>query len=402
MLLLSASMATAAAGLPKQFGEPIVPLAVVPLELSTSAVPPMTTADDEVIFVSGYEPTGAMARVLINRPGHSVVLVLSSYDKSLWKVDVTPGTNLRAVVVGMQDPDSMVSTEVATLGYRVDLPHVESTESSNYPTALAALSRAGIEHVDVFRASYRIPPTTVISGPAPTLSAAPRLQPTTPLPPPIPITFELFADDFTPVRWSTSGPIDAVDSLRGDPLVKGKSGVVYRLWSHGLEVFASKGEHPTSPSLPANFPSFSWPTSVAYDSDLDVLTIASLGGEGYLYRYDVAAQRWIDCRSLEELDILSLAYDPVRRQYVGWTADGELIFIASTGEKLHSVKIERLPNAGVAADRGNERMPTLKLVPRGNQVALVRIVNRTVRRIWVYEIDAGTLVETYADDRPGS
>ena len=38
--------------------------------------------------------------------------------------------------------------------------------------------------------------------------------------------------------------------------------------------------------LPTSFPEFSWATAVAHDTDLDIVTVVTIGGEGLLYRYD--------------------------------------------------------------------------------------------------------------------
>lgn len=140
--------------------------------------------------------------------------------------------------------------------------------------------------------------------------------------------------------------------------------------------------------MPRNFPSLSWPTGVAYDSKHNHVLLTSLGGEGFLYRFDVTQQRWLDFRSLSQIDINFLTYDAHANRYVAWTSDASLLFIAADGTPQHSIHlIDRLPGFKRLYDTGNERPPSLQLVAQGDRIALLRVNDGVVEMIWYY--DAG-------------
>ena len=117
---------------------------------------------------------------------------------------------------------------------------------------------------------------------------------------------------------------------------------------------------------PDGFPPFSWPTGVVYDVDLDIVTVVTLGGEGFFYRYDARKKQWLDYRSLNNIDITSIAYDPQAKRYVAWTSEGALLSLSSKGEPLGRTKDlkSRLTGFGALYDRGNARPPPLMLAPR--------------------------------------
>jgi hypothetical protein len=61
-------------------------------------------------------------------------------------------------------------------------------------------------------------------------------------------------------------------------------------------------------SLNSGVPELSWPMGMAYDSKRDRVLLASLGGEGFLYAYSPAAQRWSVVASMDNRDVNCLVY----------------------------------------------------------------------------------------------
>jgi len=108
----------------------------------------------------------------------------------------------------------------------------------------------------------------------------------------------------------------------------------YALSGDALVVTDSASGRTSPISLPVSFPSFSWPTGVALDTDLNIVTVVTKGGDGYLYRYDAARRQWLDYRSLKGLDLESLTYDPQRMVYSSRASDGASISISSQGELI--------------------------------------------------------------------
>jgi hypothetical protein len=135
---------------------------------------------------------------------------------------------------------------------------------------------------------------------------------------------------------------------------------------------------------------------VAFDVDQDIVTVVTLGGEGFLYRYDAKRKQWLDYRSLNNIDITSLAYDPQAKRYVAWTSDGALLFLSSKGAPLDSKSLKaQLPGFGALYDKGNGHPPNLTISARGPQMALVYVNDDEVSMIWTYDEKTGQAQLTY-------
>ncbi|NLR74163.1 hypothetical protein [Leeia aquatica] len=372
----------------------------LPLQISQ---PPAGLANGaEVVLISGYEPanasqSGGMIIVNVNRPGSKVLLVLSSYEKIQWNVIASPGTNIVGIIVGGHDKPT-VTTTIKTQAWLADLPYAYETENRNFKTLLTTLNtRMGVKKIDVFRGSYAIPAALSINSMDPPRAALTTADPA-PQKPVTDVGFSLLATDGSKVRWTLSGPAGHADKTYPEgKLTAPEAGrPLYRLSSDQLEVADSAGGSATAITLPPNFPRFSWAMDLAYDDKRNIISVISLGGEGFLYRFDAKARRWLDFRSLNNIDLFSLAYDRKMDRYVAWTDQGSLLFISGDGNAQGSKEIaSRLEGFGRLYDRGNERMPRLTLAPNGDDIALLYLQGGSVKRIWHYNVKTDKVLLTY-------
>lgn len=190
------------------FGEPVKPITEAQLPVTPGA-PPTTIADGaEVLVVSGYEPSQQPTRIVVSRPGKQVLLVLSSYEKMLWKLDVDAATTLRGVLLSRHDSSGGVISNAQAPLFAVRLPYATTTENINYGGLLAQL---GVARADVFRGSYAVPALVTIrelDAPRAELSLA-GVAPT--LPSKI-FSFDLATADFRKRSYKNTGPIAHNDS----------------------------------------------------------------------------------------------------------------------------------------------------------------------------------------------
>ncbi|MGA6104076.1 hypothetical protein ABS648_08825 [Pseudomonas solani] len=137
-------------------------------------------------------------------------------------------------------------------------------------------------------------------------------------------------------EWSAWVPNDSGDttSQQGKSIRSPEDGRLYRIVSHDFKVLDLKNHTENTLALPPGFPELSWPTAVAYDSRRHLVSLASLGGEGFLYRYDARAHRWLDYRSLDNLDIATLTYDERSDRYRAQTTQGSLVYLDGDGIPL--------------------------------------------------------------------
>jgi hypothetical protein len=184
---------------------------------------------------------------------------------------------------------------------------------------------------------------------------------------------------------------------RGKATLSESGKVIYRLTNDRFEILDPATGQFTVTVLPPNFPRFSWAMDMAYDTKRQVVSVVTLGGEGFLYRFDTRQQRWIDYRSLNNVDIFSLSYDSEEDRYVARTDRGHLVFVSGEGAVLFTRNaVSRMQGFGRLYDRGNDRMPRVVLAAKGNDVALVYIKGNAVSRVWHYSIVTDDAVLTYA------
>jgi hypothetical protein len=393
-------------------GTPASPVNDRQLPLLQQAPPRELAADAELIVVSGYEPSAGVTRVLLNRPGKRVLLVLSSYEKILWRIEPSAGTTITGIVLASLRGGSGVIADRPVPVHVAELPYAYETDNINFRQMLQQLNAwFGVTKVDVLRGRYQVSSIDEISTLDP-VRADLSLQGVAPTSPTSVFAFELLTRDLRKVSFRNDGT--SKGPQRGQNLfadnkiaVSGSGRQVYTLSDAGLHMADTQSGWKALLPLPSQFPAFSWATAVAYDSDLDIVTVVTLGGEGFLYRYDAKRGQWLDYRSLNNVDITSLSYDTQARRYAGWSTNGELLFISGKGEPLGSKALKaQLLGFGTLYDGGNARMPSLMLAPRGSQLALVYVRDGDASMIWTYDEKTGQAQLTYkraaVDDRQGA
>ena len=215
------------------------------------------------------------------------------------------------------------------------------------------------------------------------------------------LEFDVLARDLGRVRLRNDGvtgnPQTLQKLLSGSKAVLSASGLqAYTLTDEGFyRTDKSSGKRVSLP-LPEGFPRFSWATTVSYDVDEDVVAVATLGGEGFFYRYDAKRMRWLDFRTLNNIDITAMAYNALTKRYMAFTSDGELLSLSTKGEVLSKkVLIKRLPSFGAFYDRDNTRPPILSIASHGALTALIYVEDGDLAAIWTYDENKDQVQLTY-------
>jgi hypothetical protein len=137
------------------------------INLLLGRAPPKDIANNsELIVISGYqariEPaSGARVKVFIDRPNSKVVLILSSYDKVNWQISSSASTKIVAILASRasnKPATPVVSTNIKTQVFDMDLPHPYETNSSSFVSLQNILNeRFSLRKIDTLRMSYYIP-----------------------------------------------------------------------------------------------------------------------------------------------------------------------------------------------------------------------------------------------------
>lgn len=218
-------------------------------------------------------------------------------------------------------------------------------------------------------------------------------------PPRANFTFELVTRDYNKARWTLAGPVEMEEKVyvgSGKIVVPESKDVIYKLLYNKFEILDSLTGQSSIATLPSNFPEFSWVTGLAYDTRRKVVTVVTLGGEGFLYRFNTKQRKWVDYRSLKNVDLFALTYDQKADRYIALTDQGDLVFMSGEGDTLFSRKkvISRLQGLGHRGYFGGNG-PGLILAANGDDIALVRVTRTLVTHIWHYNVSSDNAVLTY-------
>ncbi|WP_255987259.1 hypothetical protein [Chitinolyticbacter albus] len=279
------------------------------------------------------------------------------------------------------------------------MPYAYETENTNFRKLLTQLNVLfGVDRIDAFKGSYTIPATVHIS----TVDRHRAEFSAKEVPAQAPSThfaFELLTSDYRKVRWTLAGPVGKDENsyaAEGKMAVSDSEKTIYRLKGDQLEIVDTTTGLSHVVPLPADFPEFSWAMDISYDMKRKIVCVVTLGGEGFLYRFDAKQRRWMDYRSLNNVDIASLFYDAQADRYVAWTTDGSLVFISGEGAAMFTRNVMAgLQGFGRLYDSGNSRPPRLQVVAKKDDIALVYIGGNTVSRIWHYNVKTQNAVLTH-------
>ncbi len=396
------------------------------LRLSSTAPDKKLAAGAEVIVVSGYEPEGnkmlaaydkaggareaSRINVVVNRPKSKIILVLTSYEQVTWQVQASQGTDIVAVITSGNKELAVIS-DLPSIKYagflsdRDQLGYATEIDSINFKRILAGLNKVlGVNKVDIFKGAYKIPSEIVVDS-----LDAPNEEQTlagiTPKKIQLDFKFDLLTTKHKKVKWSLRGP-EAVNSdfkyITKGVVLPSNTYDVYELEAHSAEVSNPFLDTVKMVSLPSNFPQFSWLSDVAYDSKRNIVSVTSDHVGSVLYRFDITNKQWIDFYKFEDESFSTITYDEKLDRYIGWGSffcRGCLIFISGEGKFLFKINIaDGLPGFGQLHNKEDGGLSQLRIIARGNDIALLAISSGIVTNIWYYNLETKIGTLTYKPD----
>lgn len=212
-------------------------------------------AEADVMVVSGYEFSAPVTQVHITHSARPVLLVLTSYEQTEWKVLPAPGTRIKAIVVGSSGGRrSNVKAPPQVPIVFDELPYAYETGNIKFRELIGILNaRYGAERVLGYRGGYKLPEVVPVSGPFlpdPNLT----LDGVRPEVPRVRFSFDLISVDGRRLAWTNTGPKDGkrytgivrggtMSSLRSGPAAVREDGseAYYLEGNGGTLVWAPKG-----------------------------------------------------------------------------------------------------------------------------------------------------------------
>ncbi len=286
------------------------------------------------------------ARILVDRPGHDVSLVLLDGGEMHWQVEATAGTIISEIVLSGSRPEySKVSLSgipmvgVHTLG----LPLVFHPWGRDYRTLVETLTeKFGTERINSFQGTYQVHQESVSVDTLDRTTAglardylSEQLSITDDLPPKI-------------RNWIQNGADSNDFSLSFDV--------------SGITLTGPTGTRRFP--VTSNVPDIVLPVASVYDPASQMIYCMTYGAEGFLYSVDVQTSHWGVVTSLNEYDAAGLIYDPDGRSVIttgAFSRPGEIKVFGLDGS-LSSLFIPTTAFPGLTDlfDYGNEHGPPLK------------------------------------------
>ncbi len=322
------------------------------------------------------------ANVYVTHTASPVVLVLSSYDPVMWDVRVAKGVRLQKVIIGScYGSDAAAPTNVPIVGARPAVAEgrtwcaYRKGDEQYQHAAIELLNATGME-IRTFIGDYAPMTREFVVGPyderwrdehllhafrdlASEATAERRAALIAELDK---VRFEapLFTGDARRGGVAASygvfgvrGPF--VTSMRPIPARCSRvvcdvaSGEFYAIANHGLARFKFKAKAAALPDvenveLDVGLPDISHPCGLAFDTRRRRVLLATLGGVGHLYAYDVAGGKWSLLGDVGNRDLSALAYDAKNDVAIGiYTEYGKgtrLVKIGAKGDVVGELAVE--------------------------------------------------------------
>ena len=286
-----------------------------------------------------------VARVVVDRPGRDVALVLLDGGEVHWRVEATTGTIISEIIRSGPDPrDSRITLSGIPMNgiEGPDLPLVFQPRGRDFRSLIGSVTdRFGIGRIHSFQGVHQVHDATVrvdrVDTATPGLSRdylAPGLDTTDDLPPDL-------------RDWMKNGT-EATEVT-----------VTFDATGISLTGPAGTRRFPASPDVPPIL----LPVTGVFDPGSRMIYAITYGGEGYLYAVDAQSGAWAVVTSLEDYDAAGLLYDPDSRQLVttgAFSRPGEIRVYGLDG-RHRSIFIPTTDFPGLTDlfDYGNEHGPPL-------------------------------------------
>lgn len=312
----------------------------------------LARADPEVHVVAvgkGYQTNDFYAlpeaRVLVDRPGREVDLVLLDGGRLHWKIELTAGTFISEVIrsgPGLEDSKVSLSGIEMSGVQTTGLPLVFRPSGRVFRDLVRTVTaRRGAKSIHSFQGMHKASAMPVRIDRVDT--ANPGLAPG-------------YLSQFL------SASSDLPPKIRNWTIgAGGHTAYTVAFVEDGISLTDPSGTRrfPVTPGIPRII----LPVSGVYDPGSQMIYCLTYGAEGYLYSVDTRTGAWAVVTSLEGYDAAGLLYDPDRRLLIttgAFSRPGEIKVFGLDGSRSSTfVPITGLPGLTDLYDYGNEHGPPL-------------------------------------------
>lgn len=358
---------------------------VAPKEIKYK-IPP----NSEIHIVSGYEPGKTLnSKIIVDRPGKNIILILSSYDKINWKVAAKHGTKIVQVVYGSCN-DSYIKAPMGTKVIKESLPDTYQIENIDFKKIQKyILENFGKTKIDSFTGNYTIPENISISK----IDSNPKFEIDYPK---VDKTQEKTSFILTNTKGekqtlSAQGPFNNLFYSPDDYLTDESGRYLFKKGDDELIINDTKLRKSKAYHIPRTFPSFSWVDAIAYSPKNKIIYLgASLPGQ-YHYQFNFKTKKWINYTPINigDLGFKYMVYDKYNNTIITLEDDGGVIKeINLKGNVVKRyINPNKLPGYLETYDSGNGPGPDLSIVPLKDYLVVIKFQKNSspseIDLVWV-------------------
>ncbi|MBV7378477.1 hypothetical protein KJP28_06030 [Maritimibacter sp. DP4N28-5] len=285
-------------------------------------------------------------RIMVDRPGQSVALVLIDGGEMQWRIDMTEGTRVLDVIRSGPDPENsaIMLADIPMTGIDVPgLPLVRNPVGQDFRKLVKTLTeRYATDRLHSFQAARLAPAAQIVVD---QVQSDPAL-----------------AHEY--LAQALGRKDDLPPGIRDGSGMQPVSSATVTFDTKGVRLTDATGtrDFPVTPDVPRVL----LPVASTHDPATGTIYAMTYGGEGYIYTIDTKDGAWRVVTSLEEYDARTLLFDPTTRALVttgAFSRPGEIKVFAPDGETTSLfVPTTAFPGLTDLFDYGNEHGPPL--VPR--------------------------------------
>lgn len=302
---------------------------------------------------------GPQVKVNIDKTDNDIILYLGSYEPVKWLIEKEKNNkNLEIYVHGYGASKSKVSINgIADKIFKVisDLSEADEAKGRDFRNLVDFVSsKHNVKGLDGFWGDYEAPPQGFLI----TNSTSTKLK------------NSLQRDYLSSHVNNKNIKIDYEKILSNEIMPKitfDDEGFIFE------DVDGNQKKFPIS----LDVPNVSWPVGAAYSEKNKKLYGVTLGGEGFLYQYDIPSKKWSVIKSMDSVEVSGMIYDEKNNRLIM----GCCAFRGTTlmTYDLNSNKTSRMPLnsddfAGLSdlSDEGNGHRAQLKPIAISNNEVLVK------------------------------
>ena len=342
--------------------------------------------DNEVFIVSGNETINNKKgqkeiNIKVNRPNKDVVLILSSKDKTTWKINPSENTNIKLVLYNSQD---MVVSNKLIYKYKKELNLALDVENIKFVKLLKEVKKiTQKDNIDYFYSSKvldnKIQIDKIQSGPKLSLdylkSKIPKVN----------FKFDLISNTYDFIPFTLQGPLHSKDKfieIKDNVTSSPDKTKIYEIIKNGLKIINKSTKKELIKPIPI-LKNINKPKGIAYDDLSDMIYIANSDGKFYIF--DALDEYWKSIRKyIDDFSINSLSYDTISNTFLSsnWKENSLFIFDQKGNFNTKYNLEDKLLGFNYHYDKSSE-IPQLFLVPNGDNVAII-FIDKFVQKIWLF------------------